>query len=78
MNIQDAFLNQARLQKIPLTVYLASGHQIRGVLSGFDQFSLLIASDKGQNLVYKHAVSSIIPSKQIDVFGGGESGDSGK
>jgi host factor-I protein len=67
MNIQDAFLNQARLQKIPLTVYLAGGHQIRGILCGFDQFSLLIGAEKGQNLVYKHAVSSIVPSKEIDL-----------
>ena len=76
MNLQDSFLNQARLQKIPLTVYLAGGHQIRGVLKGFDQFSLLISSDKGQNLVYKHAVSSIAPAREIDVFS--TSGDSGR
>jgi host factor-I protein len=67
MNIQDAFLNQARLHKISLTVYLASGHQIRGTVCGFDMFSLLIDTDKGQNLVYKHAVSSIVPSKEIDI-----------
>ena len=77
MNLQDTFLNKARLQKTLLTIYLTGGHQVRGVLCGFDQFSLLVASDKGQNLVYKHAVSSIAPSKDIDVFTV-ESGDGSK
>ena len=79
MNLQDSFLNQARLKKISLTAYLTGGHQVRGLLKGFDQFSLLIDSDKGQILVYKHAVSSIVPASEIDVFaGGGQSEDSGK
>jgi host factor-I protein len=68
MNLQDAFLNQARLQKVPVTVYLSGGHPIKGLVTGFDQFSLLLSVEGKYNLVYKHAVSSIVPVRQINVF----------
>lgn len=59
---QDAFLNQARRTRTPLTVFLMNGFQMRGVITGFDQFIILLQSEQKQQMIYKHAVSTIIPS----------------
>lgn len=67
-NMQDYFLNQARKEKIPLTIYLINGFQFRGLVKGFDNFTVnLVDTDGRQNIVYKHAVSTIIPSKMIQI-----------
>ena len=68
LNMQDYFLNQARKEKIPLTIYLINGFQFRGLVKGFDNFTVnLVDTDGRQNIVYKHAVSTIIPSKMIQI-----------
>lgn len=58
---QDTFLNQARKSRTLLTVFLMNGFQMRGVLTGFDPFVLLLQSEGKQQMIYKHAVSTIIP-----------------
>lgn len=68
INLQDYFLNQARKEKIPVTVYLTNGFQFRGLVKGFDSFTVILVDVDGrQNIVYKHAISTIIPSKQIAI-----------
>ena len=66
VNLQDLFLNQARKEKIMITVFLISGYQIRGFVSGFDNYTIVIDSDGKQQMIYKHAISTLIPSKNLD------------
>jgi host factor-I protein len=65
INLQDVFLNQARKEKLPLTMFLMNGFQLRGIVTGFDSFTVVLDSDGKQQLIYKHAISTIIPSKPI-------------
>ena len=65
INIQDSFLNQIRKESIPVTVYLVNGFQIRGVVKGFDNFTVVIESEGKQQLIYKHAVSTFTPSRSV-------------
>lgn len=65
VNLQDAFLNQARIEKVAVTVFLTNGFQFKGIVHGFDNFTIVLDCDGKQNLVYKHAVSTIIPTKPI-------------
>ncbi len=64
-NLQDIFLNNARKNRIPLTIYLTNGFQLRGTVKGFDSFTVVLDSDGKQMLIYKHAVSTITPIKPI-------------
>lgn len=64
-NLQDIFLNGARKNRIPVTVYLTNGFQIRGNVKGFDSFTVVLDSDGKQLMVYKHAISTITPLKPI-------------
>lgn len=66
LNLQDTFLNQARREKISVTIYLTNGFQFKGTVKGFDNFTVILECDGRQNLVYKHAISTITPSKPID------------
>ena len=59
---QDVFLNQARRERTPLTVFLVNGFQMRGVITGFDPFVIVLFSEGRQQMIYKHAVSTITPS----------------
>ncbi len=68
MNLQDVFLNQARKDKVPLTIYLTNGFQFKGIIKGFDGFTVILDCDGKQNLVYKHAISTIVPSKPISIL----------
>lgn len=61
INLQDTFLNQARKNRIPLTMFLMNGFQLRGVITGFDNFTVVLDSEGKQQLIYKHAISTIIP-----------------
>ena len=72
LNLQDVFLNQARKDRITVTIYLTNGFQFRGVVKGFDNFTVILVCDGKQNLVYKHAVSTIIPSKPIAILSADE------
>ena len=68
INLQDVFLNAARKDRKPVTIYLTNGFQFRGVVKGFDNYTIVLESDGKQSLVYKHAVSTIIPTKSIQIF----------
>lgn len=73
INLQDMFLNQVRKEGISVTIYLMGGVQLRGNVKGFDAFTVLLDTPgKPTQLVYKHAVTSIVPSRQIG--GGREDG----
>jgi host factor-I protein len=66
-NLQDFFLNQARKERVPLTIFLMNGVQMKGQVRGFDNFIVIIESDGKQQMVYKHAISTIIPLRHIDM-----------
>jgi len=66
-NLQDYLLNQARKEKILLTVFLMNGVQMKGIVRGFDNFVVVIESDGRQQMVYKHAISTVIPMRPIDL-----------
>lgn len=65
-NLQDAFLNILRKNKIPVTMFLVKGVKLQGIVTWFDNFSILLRRDGQSQLVYKHAVSTIMPSQHID------------
>ncbi|MGB9782580.1 MAG: RNA chaperone Hfq [Moorellaceae bacterium] len=64
-NLQDIFLNQIRKENIPVTLYLVNGFQLRGVVRGFDNFTVLLDSEGKQQMVYKHAISTVVPHKSV-------------
>ena len=66
-NLQDTFLNQSRKNRTPLTVFLMNGFQMRGVVTGFDNFTLVLDSEGKQQLIYKHAVSTLSPLKPVNL-----------
>ena len=66
-NLQDAFLNQARREKIPATVFLMNGFQLRGTVTGFDSFTVVLDSEGKQQMIYKHAISTIVPAHPLTV-----------
>ena len=70
MNLQDSFLNQARKDNVALTIYLVSGVQLKGTVRSFDSFTLLLESPgKTAQLVYKHAIASIVPYRSLVLHG---------
>ncbi|HHY42223.1 MAG TPA: RNA chaperone Hfq [Thermoanaerobacterales bacterium] len=66
INLQDSFLNQLRKENIPVTIYLVNGFQLKGLIKGFDNFTIVLDSEGKQQLVYKHAVSTVTPFKAIN------------
>lgn len=64
-NIQDIFLNNARKNKTNLTVHLLNGFQIKGIVQGFDNFTVILNCDDKMMLIYKHSISTITPEKPI-------------
>jgi host factor-I protein len=71
-NLQDTFLNHVRKSKIPLTIFLINGVKLQGVVTWFDNFCVLLRRDGHSQLVYKHAISTIMPGHPIQLFEGGE------
>jgi host factor-I protein len=67
VNLQDNFLNIARKEDMMLTVFLVNGYQIKGTVRSFDNFTILLNVDNKQQLVYKHAVSTIIPFRNLNL-----------
>jgi len=65
INFQDSFLTQARKGRVSLVVFLVNGFQLRGILTGFDNFVILLQTDGKQQMIYKHAVSTIVPEQPI-------------
>lgn len=65
LNLQDSFLNQVRKENIPVTIYLVNGFQLKGLVRGFDNFTVILEFEGKQQMVYKHAISTITPFKSI-------------
>ncbi len=68
INLQDVFLNQVRKEHVPVTVYLTNGFQLRGMVKGFDNFTVVLDSEGKQQLVYKHAISTVSPMKAVNII----------
>ena len=66
-NLQDLFLLSARRARVPVTVFLVNGFQMRGVVTGFDSFVVVLESDGKQQMLYKHAISTIVPVSPMDL-----------
>jgi len=71
-NLQDAFLNHVRKTKVPVTIFLINGVKLQGVITWFDNFCVLLRRDGQSQLVYKHAISTIMPSQPISLYEGEE------
>lgn len=67
INLQDTFLNQMRKENVPVTIFLVNGYQLKGVVKGFDNFTLVLESEGKQQLVYKHAISTVAPFRPVNV-----------
>jgi len=65
VNLQEVFLNQVRKTKTPVTVFLVNGFQLKGLVTGFDNFTVVLDSEGKQQLIYKHAISTIVPAKTV-------------
>jgi host factor-I protein len=67
-NVQDVFLNHIRKSKTPVTVFLVNGVKLQGIVTWFDNFSVLLRRDAHSQLVYKHAISTVMPAGPIQLF----------
>jgi host factor-I protein len=65
INLQDAILSQLRREKIPVTMFLMNGFQLRGIITGFDSFVVVLVTDGKQQMIYKHAISTVALSHPI-------------
>ncbi len=74
-NLQDTFLNSVRRAKTPLTIFLVNGVKLQGVVSWFDNFCVLLRRDGQSQLVYKHAISTIMPAQPVQLYEPGEDED---
>ncbi len=75
LNLQDVFLNQARKEKIPVTIFLTNGFQFKGIVRGFDSYIVILDCDGKQEIVYKHAISTIVPVRAINILDSASSND---
>lgn len=66
VNLQDTFLNQVRKENLPVTIYLINGFQLKGVVKGFDNFTVVVEFEGKQQMVYKHAISTVMPIRPIN------------
>ena len=71
-NLQDAFLNHVRKSKVPVTIFLINGVKLQGVITWLDNFCVLLRRDGQSQLVYKHAISTIMPGAPINLYDGEE------
>jgi host factor-I protein len=67
-NLQDVFLNTVRKSRVPVTMFLVNGVKLQGVITWFDNFSVLLRRDGHSQLVYKHAISTVMPTSPISLF----------
>lgn len=74
-NLQDVFLNQARKEKMVVTIFLTNGFQFKGIVRGFDNFTVVLETEGKQQLVYKHAMSTVVPFKNIAFAKANEQGE---
>ena len=68
-NFQDTFLNTARRDKLSVVVFLMNGFQMKGVIRGFDSFVVMLDSEGRQQMIYKHAISTMVPSRTVEFTG---------
>lgn len=66
INLQDVFLNQVRKEHTTINIFLVNGFQLKGVVKGFDNYTIILDTDGKQQLVYKHAISTLIPQKPVN------------
>ena len=66
-NLQDLFLLRARRDKVPVTMFLMNGFQMRGTITGYDAFMVVLEGEGRQQVVYKHAISTIVPARTVDL-----------
>ncbi|MBF0304782.1 MAG: RNA chaperone Hfq [Alphaproteobacteria bacterium] len=74
-NVQDVFLNNIRKNKTPVTIFLVNGVKLQGIVTWFDNFSVLLRRDGHTQLVYKHAISTVMPSVPVMLFEPSEKGE---
>jgi host factor-I protein len=67
-NLQDIFLNSVRKEKVPVTVFLVNGVKLQGIITWFDNFCVLLRRDSHSQLVYKHAISTVMPAQPVQLF----------
>jgi len=67
INLQDLFLNQVRKENIPVTIYLINGFQLKGMVRGFDNFTVVLDFEGKQQMVYKHAISTVMPVRPVNL-----------
>ena len=65
MNLQDAILKEVRRDKVPVTLFLMNGFQLRGIITGFDSFVVVLVTDGKQQMIYKHAISTLAPIRPL-------------
>ena len=70
INLQDAILKEVRRDKVPVTLFLMNGFQLRGIVTGFDSFVVVLVSDGKQQMIYKHAISTLVPVKPLKAAAG--------
>ncbi|MCD7741972.1 MAG: RNA chaperone Hfq [Ruminococcus sp.] len=68
LNLQDAFLNRVRREKTIVTMILMNGYQFKGIVKGFDNYVVVLDCDGKQNVVYKHAISTIVPTRPLNIL----------
>jgi host factor-I protein len=76
-NLQDVFLNTVRKTKTPVTMFLVNGVKLQGVITWFDNFSVLLRRDGHSQLVYKHAISTVMPATPVQLFEQEATGEAG-
>ena len=64
-NLQDAILNEVRRERVPVTLFLMNGFQLRGIITGFDSFVVVLVTDGKQQMIYKHAISTLAPIRPL-------------
>ena len=67
MNLQDAILKEVRRDRVPVTLFLMNGFQLRGVITGYDSFVVVLVTDGRQQMIYKHAISTIAPVRPVEL-----------
>ncbi len=72
INLQDVFLNQCRKDKILVTIFLTNGFQFKGMIRGFDNYVVILDCDGKQQLVFKHAISTIVPARTVSILDASE------
>ena len=65
INLQDAVFSEVRREKLPVTLFLMNGFQLRGIITGFDSFVVVLVSEGKQQMIYKHAISTLAPMKPL-------------